>query len=75
LVEHAEIHRPPSARRKTLQQALTSLPIMGKKLGMRVRTQEPRRAGVIERGFSLDLPAAQKPSAAWSKLELKAKGK
>jgi hypothetical protein len=53
LVEHAKIHRPPSARQKTLQQALTSLPIMGKNLGTRVRTQEPRRAGVIERGFSL----------------------
>jgi hypothetical protein len=53
LVEHAEIHPPPSARQKTLQQALTSLPIMGKKLGTRVRTQEPRRAGVIENVVSL----------------------
>jgi hypothetical protein len=53
LVEHAEIHPPPSARQKTLHRAPTALPIMGKKLGTQVRTQEPKPAALIEIVVSL----------------------
>jgi hypothetical protein len=50
LVEHAETHPLLSALQKTLRPAPTSLLIMGKKLGMRVRTRDPKRAGLIESG-------------------------
>jgi hypothetical protein len=57
LVEHAETRPPLSARQKTLQQALTLLQTMGKKLGTPVRTQEPKRAAVIENVVSLSRSA------------------